>query len=80
MDTVAVAAPPGNSVIGFGEKFKDTPEGPLAVSSTAEENPPKELTVTVAVEAVPGCMLRLEGAIAIVKSLGETTCKVNWVE
>jgi hypothetical protein len=54
MVAVAVAAPPDNSVIGFGEKFKDTPEGPLAVSSTAEENPPKELTVTVAVVDVPG--------------------------
>jgi hypothetical protein len=80
MTAVAVAAPPGNSVIGFGEKFKDTPEGPLAVSSTAEENPPKELTVTVAVVDVPGRMLRLEGATAIVKSIGKTTCKVNWVE
>jgi len=54
MDAVAVAAPPANWVIGFGEKFKDTPGGPLTVSSTGEENPLTELTVTVAVEDVPG--------------------------
>jgi hypothetical protein len=55
MVAVAVAAPPDNSVIGFGEKFTDTPERlPLAVSCTAEEKPPKELTVTVAVVEVPG--------------------------
>jgi hypothetical protein len=55
MVAVAVAASPDNSVIGFGEKFTDTPEGPLAaVTSTAEEKPPKELTVTVAVVDVPG--------------------------
>lgn len=54
MDAVAVAAPPDNSVIGLGEKLKDTPEGALAVSCTAEENPPKELRVRVAVVDVPG--------------------------
>jgi hypothetical protein len=54
MDTVAVAAPPDNSVIGSGEKLKDTPGAPLAVSCTPEENPPKELTVTVAAVDVPG--------------------------
>jgi hypothetical protein len=54
MVAVAVAAPPDNSVIAFGEKLKDTPEGVLAVSCTAEENPLKELTVTVAVVDVPG--------------------------
>jgi hypothetical protein len=55
MDTVEVAAPPDNSAIGFGEKFKDTPVGtPIAVIPTAEENPPKEVTVTVAVVDAPG--------------------------
>ena len=54
MVAVAVAAPPDNSVSGFGEKFKEIPVGLLVVSSTAEENPLKELTVTVAVVDVPG--------------------------
>jgi len=54
MVAVAVTAPPDNSVIGFGEKFKEIPGGLLVVSCTAEENPLKELTVTVAVVDVPG--------------------------
>jgi hypothetical protein len=54
MVAVAVAAPPDNSVSGFGETFKEIPGGLLVVSCTAEENPLKELTVTVAVVDVPG--------------------------
>ena len=54
MVAVAVAAHPDNSVSGFGEKFNEIPEGLLVVSCTAEENPLKEPTVTVAVVDVPG--------------------------